>query len=281
MQALSRIVTALTLLFALSLPAIAERPRPLGWALDAMRTGNWETAELLALRDGAVAADVIEWHRLRAGEGSYSDVIAFLERRSNWPGEPLLRKRSESVVIVQRDAAILAFFAETPAQTPEGIVAHAAALARAGKSADAEAIIVEAWRTAVMGRNAQALFLTEHANLLKEHHVARLNAMLWKRNGNAARSMLKLVPKSQVALAEARLGLQNRVGNVDTLITQVPKSLATDPGLAHDRFEWRVRKRRWEDAKAFLHAQSLSAERLGQPNSVGQSASRLGARRDA
>ena len=50
-------------------PASAERPRPLGWALEAARDGNWESAARIAARDGQVAEDVIEWMRLRAGLG--------------------------------------------------------------------------------------------------------------------------------------------------------------------------------------------------------------------
>ena len=63
MQVMSRTPRILGLFFALVLlqvlPASAERPRPLGWAMEAMRDGNWDTARDLAARDGPVATDVI------------------------------------------------------------------------------------------------------------------------------------------------------------------------------------------------------------------------------
>jgi len=65
MQVMTRSLTILSLLFLMALPAAAERPRPLGWAMDAVRAGNWDNAARLAARDGEVASDVIEWHRLR------------------------------------------------------------------------------------------------------------------------------------------------------------------------------------------------------------------------
>ena len=37
------------------------------------------------------ARDVIEWHRLRAGEGELTEYEAFLKRRSDWPGLPYLK----------------------------------------------------------------------------------------------------------------------------------------------------------------------------------------------
>ena len=94
MQVMRSAFATLMMVFALVLPAQAERPRPLGWAMDAMRAGNWDNAALIAQRDGPVAADVIEWHRLRAGGGTYTEVMNFLARRPDWPGEAYLRKRS-------------------------------------------------------------------------------------------------------------------------------------------------------------------------------------------
>ena len=121
MQVISRFACALALVFVTVTAAFAERPRPLGWAMDAVRKGNWDVAARLAARDGPVAEDIIEWHRLRAGRGSYDDVIAFLDRRPDWPGEALLRRRSEGEVIRQSDAEILAFFSDTSPQTPRGV----------------------------------------------------------------------------------------------------------------------------------------------------------------
>ncbi|MEO0654503.1 MAG: DUF2927 domain-containing protein, partial [Pseudomonadota bacterium] len=58
----------------------------------AVRAGNWDIALSAAEEAGPVARDIVEWHRLRAGRGTYAEVIAFLERRSDWPGEALLRR---------------------------------------------------------------------------------------------------------------------------------------------------------------------------------------------
>ena len=262
---MSRFAIALAMFFALSVAAWAERPRPLGWAMEALRNGNWDTAAALALRDGPVAADIIEWQRLRAGRGSYADVTAFLERRPDWPGEALLRKRSERAVIRQGADTIRTFFATSPAQTPQAILAHAAALTAAGQKGEADANIVLAWRTMPMEASAHALFLAGHEALLKPHHEPRLQALLWSRDRQSAGRMLDLVSKDQAALARARIALQTRAGNVDTLLEDVPKTLENDPGLAHDRFEWRIRKGRWADAKALLLSSSATAATLGRP----------------
>ncbi|WP_299701704.1 lytic transglycosylase domain-containing protein [uncultured Tateyamaria sp.] len=263
---MTRIALALALFFTLSVAALAERPRPLGWAMEALRSGNWDSAAALAARDGEVAADVIEWQRLRAARGTYADVVAFLERRPDWPGEALLRERSEEVVADQPDADILSFFENVGPQTPEGVLAHATALIRAERVGEAEANLVLAWRTMPMESATQARYLAEHTDLFKPHHAARLDSLLWSEDLTSARRMFDLVNKGQSALARARIGLRALADNVDGLIEAVPDALQDDPGLAHARFEWRLRKGRWDDAKELLMDRSRSVEALGRPD---------------
>lgn len=269
MQVITRITATIALIFALGLPALAERPRPLGWAMDAMRAGNWEAAAKIAQRDGPVAADVIEWHRLRAGRGTYAQARSFLDRRPDWPGEAYLRKQTEEDVITQNDAAILSFFAEMPPQTPRGVLAHTAALLRADQQGEAEADIVLAWRTMPMNSTSQALFLAAHDGILKPHHAARLDAMLWQRKHTEAQQMFDLVGKDDVALAKTRIALQKRAGDVNELINALPAGKAGDSGLAHDRFEWRIRNNLVDDAKTLMLKTSTSADALGQPSAWG------------
>ena len=53
MQAMTRLMAILISIFVLTVPAEAQRPRPLGWAMDAMRSGNWDAAAALAARPDA------------------------------------------------------------------------------------------------------------------------------------------------------------------------------------------------------------------------------------
>jgi len=145
---MTRLMTLLAVVFALTLshmlPANAQeirprvRPNDMALAMSTMRSGDWDQALKIAEREGAVARDVIEWMRLRAGRGNFAQVRSFLDRRNDWPGEAFLRRKSEPVVIKERDNDILAFFTEMPPQTPRGVLAHAEALARAGETGEAE-----------------------------------------------------------------------------------------------------------------------------------------------
>ncbi|MFG6624652.1 transglycosylase SLT domain-containing protein [Sulfitobacter sp. 1A12056] len=265
MQAMTRLMAILMSVFVLTVPAEAQRPRPLGWAMDAMRSGNWDAAAALAARDGQVAADVIEWHRLRAGRGTYADTRDFLNRRPDWPGEAYLRRQSEAAVIKQGESEILDFFSAMAPQTPRGVLAHAEALINIGQRGEAEANLVLAWRTMPMNASSQALFTDAHGSLLAPHHAARLEEMLWQREHSEARQMFDLVASADRALAETRIALQKLESDVNAKIDALPASKSDAPGLAHDRFEWRIRKGLREDAKDLMLARSTSAEALGQP----------------
>ena len=169
---MSRIALAVMALFLLSVAALAERPRPLGWGLDAMRSGSWDTAAALAARDGPVAADIVEWHRLRAGRGTWQDINAFLARRPDWPGEAFLRRKSEPAIARANAQGLLDFYADTPPQTAQGALDYAQAQIAHGNEGEAQATIVLAWRSMDMSASTRARYLSRHGDLIAPHHSA-------------------------------------------------------------------------------------------------------------
>ena len=265
MQAVTALRAGLLAALLLAQAAVAEAPRPLAVALDAMRAGDWARAARLAQADGPAAADVIEWHRLRAGRGTAAEVTAFLARNPDWPGLPLLRRRSEEAIAAADPATVRAFFAARAPQTGAGALAHAARLEAAGETGAAEAEVVRAWRTLPLSEETHARFLARHGARLAPHHVARLDMALWQGWEENARAMLPLVPEGWRRLAAARLALHQDAPGVDARIAAVPEALADDPGLAFERFAWRMRRGRDGDAAALLLARSDSAAALGDP----------------
>jgi soluble lytic murein transglycosylase len=77
--------------------------------------------------------------------------------------------------------------------------------------------------------------------------------------------MLPRVDDGWRRLAEARMALRDDAPGVDGKLKAVPASLASDPGLAYERFVWRMRKDRYEDAATLIVETSDSAETLGRP----------------
>jgi len=235
-------------------------------AMVAVGAAKWETATADMEPAGQVGQDIVTWYRLRSGTGKFAEYQDFLERRSDWPGIPLMRQQGERAI--PRNApvqVVLNYFAQQPPRTGTGAMRLISALRESGSDSAADALIVKSWTTLTFYKSEQAEFLKRFGPVLKNHHVERLDMLLWRGKKTEAGRMNALVSKGHRALANARLGLMKRAKGVDKLVAAVPKSLANDPGLIHARFTWRMLKGRNSGAMELILAQSTSAENLGQP----------------
>jgi len=263
---LSAVLSGLWMGQALAESALGDvRPRPLAWAMAAARDQDWDIAARLAARDEAVAAEIIAWMQLQAGDGSLEEAQTFLERRADWPRLAGIRKAVEPQVAKADRTTILQFFANQPAQTTDGALAHAAALRAINQPEQAQSVLLAAWLRLSLNQTETNEMLRALDGETPDLAADRMDAMLWRGWHDNARRLIPLVSRGQKALAEARIGLQRQAGNVDALLGKVPDDLRNTPGLQHARFEWRVRKGRWADAKALLLQQSASEDALGRP----------------
>ncbi|WP_425099939.1 lytic transglycosylase domain-containing protein [Tropicibacter sp. S64] len=262
---MSRLLLCL-LVLCLPFSAAAERAGDaLGRAMAAMREGNWAKAQIEARTDGQVAVDVILWHALRAGRGDPTEVMDFIARNPDWPGMDYLREKSEIVMSEAPLDDVRKFFADQLPQTGAGALALAKVHKEDGNEGLAAAEVVLAWRTLALTADERRAFIFNWEDVLKDHNTARLDMALWKGWSSNASAMVPLVDEGWRKLAEARMALRADEGGVDGKIAAVPAELANHPGLAFERFLWRVRKGRDADAIALLLEQSTSAENLGEP----------------
>jgi soluble lytic murein transglycosylase len=261
------ILMMLAVWLTLSGPVAAQSgPKPMALSFSAAEKGDWATASALAVRAGAGGPELIEWLRLRAGEGTPAEVLTFLKAHPDWPGLRLLRRRAEAGFATASDAQVLAFFAEAAPQTGGGALRHVQALARSGQDAAAKAALVTGWRTLDLLDVEQSAFLADHGATLTPHHTERLENAMWGARTGDVRAMLPLVSPGWQALAKAWTALENgQDDGINALIAAVPAPLADHAVLAHARFDWRARKGRAPDAITLILDQSRSADRLGRP----------------
>lgn len=253
------------IVFLATLVSAQEDSRPLSQAMAAMRAENWAQARIVSRGDGSAARDVIEWHYLRSGKGSAREVKDFLKRNPDWPGLPYLRQKSEEAIVEASHADVRAFFEDFTPRTGVGALSLARAYLAAGDQGAAHATVVLAWRTLALSSTEVAAFVESFGDVVRPHHWARLDMALWRGWEDNARAMLPYVSDGRRKLAEARIALRKSEAGVDLKIEAVPDSMKGDPGLAYERFEWRMRKGRRSDAIALLLERSTSAETLGEP----------------
>lgn len=234
--------------------------------LTLMRDGQWDEALAAAGPPGSVARDIVEWNRLRSSKGTFAETLDFLDRRPDWPGLQLLRKRSEKTIPQDASAAaVLDFFLRQPPQSGAGSLRFARALWDTGAKQEAMAEAIRGWTTFSLTAAEEDQFMVDWPKTLARHHWARMDMLLWRGLTDQARRQLARVDDAHKALANARIGLRENENGVDDLIAHVPATLSDDPGLAYERFLWRAAKGRNDSAIALLLERSGSTEALGDP----------------
>ena len=252
-------------------PAAAEtamQGEMLARALAATATADWLDAQTFAARSGSLtAADIVLWTRLRDGAGNWDEYGRFLARHPDWPGLQTLRKAGERVMPSgMPPEQVFAFFGTEPPQTGTGSLRLAEALSTSGRQEDAVAEINRAWRDYSLTGPERTAILARWKSELKGSHVARLDMLLWRGLTGEAEAMLPLVDADWQRLAQARIATRGDDEGLQYLINTVPAKLKGDPGLAYERYLYRVKKGRWQDAEAYLLEMSRSAEALGKPD---------------
>jgi len=262
-------VLALLTSFALT-PALAYDAKEISALRDAQGLANqqdWAEASARAQGAGAVGADVIEWQRLRAGEGLLGEYETFLARRLDWPGLPYLKAAGEVAVDRSNDPdRVLQYFGgEAPAKAA-GVLALTAALEATGRHAQAVEAATIGWTKLKFTADEQAHLLDTYGPDLRVAHELRLDRILWDGNrADEGARMLPLVSKDWAALGKARLALRADKDGVSALVNAVPEALKDDPGLAFERFLFRMRHDNYADAAALIVDRSASAQGLGDP----------------
>ena len=254
--------------FALALsPVRAQTPQEDGTqfatAIEAVVVSDWDTAAARAARvSDPIALEIIDWYRLRAGDGTFAEYEQFLTENADWPGLSKMRRKAELAMPEGLSSArVISFFNGQPPLTGTGVLRLEAAMPQTGTHPQ----VAQAWRDRELSTAERAAFLQGYPRDVANAHVARLDTLLWAGKRAAAREMLPLVDAGHRALANARLGLQEDRNGVDTLIAAIPRALQTDAGLAYDRFVWRAKKGYSESAIDLLLARSTSEASLGRP----------------
>jgi soluble lytic murein transglycosylase len=233
-------------------------------ALAAASAEDWAAAAAAA--EGKVSDDIVEWLRLRSGDGQLDEYEAFLQRRPDWPGLGLLREKGESAVAESTSAKrVLAWFDGRKPATVEGSFALIRSYTALGQTDAAQAEAMRAWIALSFTAEQETALLEAYPKALAQVNETRLDRLLWDGEDSEAQRMLPRVGAGWRKLAEARIALRADAPGVDAKVKAVPAALSGNPGLAYERFIWRMRKDRYGEAATLIVDTSGSAETLGRP----------------
>lgn len=267
---MKRIVLLIALALSLAPPAGADpNQAALTEALRLASGKEWAAARSAVAHADAISADLIEWQRLRGGDedARLGDFETFLTRRPDWPGLALVRQRGEVAVARSTDPArVIAYFGGESPKTGQGAVALVSALIAAGRPGEAEAEAHRAWAVLSFTEADEAALLSLMPDALKVAHEVRLDNLLW--DGKRTAESLRMLPRVSAdwqVLARTRMALRADKAGASVMIEQVPAALKADPGLAYERFLWRMRRDNYPDAADLMLERSKGAASLGRP----------------
>ena len=253
------------------LAAVPAQAAQLSMVMEAVRADKWDEAARLARRGDKVMRDIVDWRRLRAGEGTYAEYRDFLSRHPHWPGLDRIRVEADRALTPFTDPEeVLDLYSAAPPLTGTGAVRLVAAFRALGRREEAEALAVDTWLNKPLTEAAQAELLTLHGPILAPYNTQRLDMLLWRGAETSAQQMLPLVSEGWRKLAEARIALRARRNGVDAKINAVPAELRGDPGLAFERFDWRAANGLGDSAVELLLERSDTAADLGKPEAWAQ-----------
>ncbi|QIE57147.1 lytic transglycosylase domain-containing protein [Pikeienuella piscinae] len=228
---------------------------------------DWGEARSRAAAAGdPVALTLYQWRLLSAGDGDWRAYRDFVATNGDWPNLSRIRAKGEALIPPGASLGeIDAFLGVEGTQTGAGALRRAEALAAAGRNAEADQEIIRAWRSFSLTPGETAAFRAEHSGLIRPHHAARADELLWRGLTGEAQAMKPLVSADWAALIEARARVHAMGNGVDEAIAAVPASLANDPGLAWERFRWRMKKNLYDSAGSLLQSRTGSVDSLGRP----------------
>ncbi|MCH8213510.1 MAG: lytic transglycosylase domain-containing protein [Proteobacteria bacterium] len=226
-------------------------------AFKAIDRDNWKRARRLTARiTDPLVVKIIRWldFTRQNTDASFRDIADFIADNPDWPYQKTLRRRAEESMGVKTPTdEVLSWFRTREPVSVDGQVRYGAALLAAGEKEKARAVLRKSWIYGNFGKRQERGFYKRYRALLtSEDHVRRLDRLLWEGRYWPVRRMLRKVNPRQRALAEARLLLRKRLGNVDRAIARVPADLKDHPGLVYERLRWRRRKGRDDSARELL-----------------------------
>jgi soluble lytic murein transglycosylase len=226
-------------------------------ALKAASKNQWKNARALAKRiKDPLAKKIVLYFDLerRETKASFEDISSFIAENPHWPSSKTLHRRAEEAM--QDDLSpsrVLQWLDGRDPVSTDGWTHLARALLATGEKEKARQVIGDTWINRNFAKRPEKTFYKRYRRYLSaEDHVKRLDRLLWEGRNWPARRMLWKVKPGLRALAEARLMLRHRFGNVDTAIKKVPKEYLDDPGLIYERLRWRRRKGRYEQSLELL-----------------------------
>ena len=221
--------TAFSALVAVSLAAISTPSL-------AQSVNDARANSMIAQQSGEMGAALAKWELLQAErEMPFAEYAGFALRYPDFPRMEIIRIRAENTLDKEAPsrAELLRFFDRHPPLTNSGRARYALALAGEQRP-NALEVARAAWRGGSMSSPTEAYMLGLFgARLTPADHAARIDALLWQGDVEAAARQIINLPESDRQMAMARLALARGATPMEAGLT-IPPNAMRDAGYVYN-----------------------------------------------
>ena len=209
---------------------------------------------MVAPQQERIGAAVERWNYLVATDGlGFQAYASFIESYPGFPQQDRLQRRAEAAMDEEPISTdrLVAFFDRNPPLTNRARARYALALAAKGRE-EALDVARAAWRGGEMAETSEAYLTGLYGSRFSAaDHDARMEALLWQRDGNAAgRHAINLSPERR-GVAMATLALVN--GSLPSEAgVSVPDGARSDPAYTYNLLRYYRARSQMPQAIALL-----------------------------
>jgi soluble lytic murein transglycosylase len=190
---------------------------------------------------------------------SFAELTELQRAVKDWPGAARIAERAEEAIDgTTADAAVIAWFKESPPRGAKGWTAYISALARSGREDEAREAARRAWTGLLMPAAEESAFRDSFGTHLRpEDDRARLLLLLRAKRTTQAealwsRAVLPAEEKAATALRLVMQGSKSAPAEVEAQIARLPPAIRAEADFRFDEINWHRRAERYEAAAKVL-----------------------------
>jgi soluble lytic murein transglycosylase len=202
---------------------------------------SFPDAGVASAQSSSINSSIAQWRQLRQGGNySFAQYAGFLNYNHDWPGESKMRRDAEKAMRPGENAAlVLGFYAQEKPQSASGWTRYSDALSSTGRGTEAVEAARHAWTSSDLSAADEAYILGRFGGYLTaQDHNARVDTLLFNKDpADAARLLQWTTPDRRAAFA-ARIAMQQRSPDAETLYRAAAHRISADSGLLMGRLRY-------------------------------------------
>jgi soluble lytic murein transglycosylase len=226
--------------------------------LNAAEKGDASKVETIKKQVNSDAArDMIEWALLRSENynAPFARLQAFLKNHEDWPGDRLLRLKTEQALYFGNfpAQAVVGYFGDDKPEWPQGRMALASALQKTGKIERAKALISDAWRNMSLTPVQEKEIQTRFPGLITPaDNKYRMDRALYAEDTKDGLRLATALGGDDLLIAQARIGVINKAPNAKQLLEAAADAGKSDAGYLFSKIQWLRREKKEPEAIALM-----------------------------